>query len=222
MEEVKKQCAKLAADFIQDHQLISLGGGQTIQYLIEEIKDKDIQVISPSTKTMLAAKAAGLVVWPTYMVDHVDWAFDGCDEVDEGFHALKSGGGIHTQEKIIASMADRYMVLIDSTKYVSQLSYQKPICVECVESAYAYVCKSIKQLGYRVMPRTLAGKDGFVATGCGILLDVWMDSYVDPVQVQHQLKSICGVIETSLFIDEITDIFYVQDGKAIHNQKPKD
>jgi len=34
-------------------------------------------------------------------VDHVDIAFDGCDEVDSHLNALKSGGGIHRQLLVI-------------------------------------------------------------------------------------------------------------------------
>ena len=110
---MKKKCALYASKLVKDGMVVGLGGGSTIQYLIDYVKDKDIQVVTPSAKTALKAQKEGLTVLNTQYVDHVDIAFDGCDEVDSHLNALKSGGGIHTQEKIIASMADEYIVLVD-------------------------------------------------------------------------------------------------------------
>lgn len=62
-----------------------------------------------------------LCVVPTWSVDHVDIAFDGCDEVDLRLNALKSGGAIHTKEKIIASMANDYVLLVDESKVFEKL-----------------------------------------------------------------------------------------------------
>lgn len=52
---MKKTCAKYASKFIKDGMVVGLGGGSTIQYLIDYVKDKDIQVVTPSAKTALKA-----------------------------------------------------------------------------------------------------------------------------------------------------------------------
>lgn len=98
---MKKKCALYASILVKDGMVVGLGGGSTIQYLIDYVKDKDIQVVTPSAKTALKAQKEGLTVLNTQYVDHVDIAFDGCDEVDSHLNALKSGGGIHTQEKLL-------------------------------------------------------------------------------------------------------------------------
>jgi len=68
--------------------------------------------VTPSFTTASLCVQNGLQVVPTWSVDRIAVAFDGCDEVDEQLHALKSGDGIHTKEKLIASMADHYIMLV--------------------------------------------------------------------------------------------------------------
>ena len=65
----------------------------------------DIKVVTPSWETKQKCEEAGLTVIPLSEATEVDVAFDGCDQVDEHLHALKSGGGIHTDEKLVARMA---------------------------------------------------------------------------------------------------------------------
>ena len=107
---MKKKCAKEALRYIKNNTIIGLGGGSTISYLISFIKEAglNIEVVTPSFKTASLCIENGLKVIPTWSVSKISVAFDGCDEVDENLTALKSGGGIHTNEKIIATMADDY------------------------------------------------------------------------------------------------------------------
>lgn len=86
---MKKKCALYASKLVKDGMVVGLGGGSTISYLIDYVKDKDIKVVSPSSKTVLLAQKMGLTVLNTQYVDHVDIAFDGCDEVDSHLNALK-------------------------------------------------------------------------------------------------------------------------------------
>ena len=54
--DLKKNCAKEAIKYIKSGMIIGLGGGRSIAYLIEYIKeDKNINVkiVTPSTKTRL-------------------------------------------------------------------------------------------------------------------------------------------------------------------------
>lgn len=84
---MKKKCALYASKLVKDGMVVGLGGGSTISYLVDYVKDKDIKVVSPSSKTVLLAQKAGMTVLNTQYVDHVDIAFDGCDEVDSHLNA---------------------------------------------------------------------------------------------------------------------------------------
>ena len=207
---MKKICAKYASKFIKDGMVVGLGGGSTIQYLIDYVKDKDIQVVTPSVKTALKAQKEGLTVLNTQYVDHVDIAFDGCDEVDFNLNALKSGGGIHTQEKIIASMANEYIVLIDESKFHETLAFKTPVVVEVLPKAYGIVKKKLQLLNGNVVGRVSDNKDGIMISDEGnLLLDVYFTDVNDISKLNQTLLMMPGVVDTSLFVDIITGIIMV-------------
>ena len=209
---MKKKCALYASKLVKDGMVVGLGGGSTISYLIDYVKDKDIKVVSPSSKTVLLAQKMGLTVLNTQYVDHVDIAFDGCDEVDSHLNALKSGGGIHTQEKIIASMADEYIVLVDESKFHETLTFKVPVVVEVLPKAYSVVKKKLEKLNGNVELRTASNKDGFLMSDEGnILLDVYFDGVQDIRLLNQTLLMMPGVVDTSLFVDILTGMILVND-----------
>lgn len=209
---MKKKCALYASKLVKDGMAVGLGGGSTISYLIDYVKDKDIKVVSPSSKTVLLAQKMGLTVLNTQYVDHVDIAFDGCDEVDSHLNALKSGGGIHTQEKIIASMTDEYIVLVDESKFHETLAFKVPVVVEVLPKAYSVVKKKLEKLNGNVELRTASNKDGFLMSDEGnILLDVYFDGVQDIRLLNQTLLMMPGVVDTSLFVDILTGMILVND-----------
>ena len=209
---MKKKCALYASKLVKDGMVVGLGGGSTISYLIDYVKDKDIKVVSPSSKTVLLAQKMGLTVLNTQYVDHVDIAFDGCDEVDSHLNALKSGGGSHTQEKIIASMADEYIVLVDESKFHETLAFKVPVVVEVLPKAYSVVKKKLEKLNGNVELRTASNKDGFLMSDEGnILLDVYFDGVQDIRLLNQTLLMMPGVVDTSLFVDILTGMILVND-----------
>lgn len=216
---LKKICAKEALKQIKPNSIIGLGGGSTISYLVGYIKEENINVkiVTPSIKTKSLCFNNGLEVLHTSLVDEVDIAFDGCDEVDEILNAIKSGGGIHTKEKLIASMAKEYILLIDDSKYVNTLTSKYPIVLEIIEDSLSYVQKEVKKLGGNPKARSSIAKDGYTITeGGNLLIDVTFEDIQDAYELEKNLKSICGVIDTSLFIDKVTKVLITgKDGTRI-------
>ena len=51
---MKQKCAKAAYEMIKDGMVIGLGGGRTIAFLIEELKNgnKKVKAVTPSEDTM--------------------------------------------------------------------------------------------------------------------------------------------------------------------------
>lgn len=206
--DLKKNCAKEAMKYIKDGMIIGLGGGRSIAYLIEHIKkDKsvNVKVVTPSTKTKLLCIENGLEVLHTCFVDKVDVAFDGCDQVDQNLNALKSGGGIHTKEKLIASMADEYILLVDEAKVEKTLTFKAPVVLEILEDSLKYVEKKVLELGGKSVVRSSDIKDGFTISDNGnLLMNVEFHDVKDIYELNNRLINICGVIETSLFTNVIT------------------
>ncbi|WP_315077546.1 ribose 5-phosphate isomerase A [uncultured Clostridium sp.] len=203
---LKKNCAKEALRYVEDNMIIGLGGGSTISYLINYIKESklNIKVVTPSSKTRILCINDGLEVLHTSSVDRISVAFDGCDEVDESLNALKSGGGIHTKEKLIASMADDYILLVDESKFFKKLKFNHPVVLEILEDALKYVEKKVIELGGTTSVRSSSIKDGFTITENGnILMDVNFSNVSNIESLEKTLKNICGVIETSIFTNNI-------------------
>lgn len=186
---MKRACAKAALELVPDHGIIGLGGGETISYLSEYIKEhgKDVKVVTPSQSTQKICEDLGLCVLPTEDVSEVEIAFDGCDQVDKDLNAYKSGGGIHTKEKIIARMSKEYVLLVDETKVVDQLNTKVPIVLEIVKEAIHYVTQQAEKLGAQVKKRDEH------------LLELYFDKIDDFKVLDESLKKITGVIDTSLF-----------------------
>ena len=206
--DLKRICAKEAMKYIKDGMIIGLGGGRSIAYLIEHIKeDKNIKVkiVTPSTKTKFLCIENGLEVLHTCSVDKVDVAFDGCDQVDENLNALKSGGGIHTKEKLIASMAEEYILLVDAAKVENELTFKAPVVLEVLEDSLKYVERKVFELGGNPVVRSSDIKDGFTISDNGnLLMNVNFKDVKDVYELNNSLINICGVIETSLFTNVIT------------------
>lgn len=217
---MKKKCALYASKLVKDGMVVGLGGGSTISYLIDYVKDKDIKVVSPSSKTVLLAQQVGLTVLNTQYVDHVDIAFDGCDEVDSHLNALKSGGGIHTQEKIIAAMADEYIVLVDESKFHETLAFKVPVVVEVLPKAYSVVKKKLEKLNGNVELRTASNKDGFLMSDEGnILLDVYFDGVQNIRLLNQTLLMMPGIVDTSLFVDILTGMILVNENGVFKKER---
>lgn len=212
---MKKKCAYYASQKIQDGMVVGLGGGSTIGFLIDYVKEKDIKVVTPSMSTAIKCKAAGLSVLPAWMVDHIDIAFDGCDEVDEQCNALKSGGAIHTMEKIVASMADEYIVLIDESKYSKRLTFSLPVVVEVIHEAYSVVYRQLSMMGV-VKNRVAVNKDGILKSDNGHdLMDVYFENVEDIEALNQRLLMMPGVVDTSLFVGVVSGILMVKENSVI-------
>jgi len=213
--DLKKNCAKEAIKYIKSGMIIGLGGGRSIAYLIEHIKEDknlNVKIVTPSTKTRLLCIENGLEVLHTCSVDKVDVAFDGCDQVDENLNALKSGGGIHTKEKLIASMAKEYILLVDEAKVEMTLTFKAPVVLEILEDSLKYVERQVLELGGKPVVRSSDIKDGFTISDNGnLLMNVDFNDVKDIYELNNSLINICGVIETSLFTNVITKVIIASE-----------
>jgi ribose 5-phosphate isomerase A len=213
--DLKKNCAKEAMKYIEDGMIIGLGGGRSIAYLIDYIKEEKnlkVKVVTPSAKTKMLCIENGLEVIHTCSVNKVAVAFDGCDQVDENLNALKSGGGIHTKEKLIGSMSKEYILLVDEDKFEKKLTFKAPVVLEILEDSLKYVERKVLELGGKPLIRSSDIKDGFTISDNGnLLMNVNFNEVKDIDELNKSLKNICGVIETSLFIDIITKLIIASE-----------
>ena len=219
-DNLRRLCAEKAMEYIENNTVIGLGAGRNISCLIEIISkavqdNLKIKVVTPSDNTKNLCIKNGIEVIPTCFVDEIDVAFDGCGEVDEKFYASKGGGGVFTKEKIIASMAKEYILLIDEQKLKKELSCNHPVSLEVIKDSLGYVTKIVKNLGGNPVVRTSNNKDGYLITDDGnFLLDLKFESIKDIKKLNDNLNDIVGVIGTSLFTREVTKLIVVGENEV--------
>jgi ribose 5-phosphate isomerase A len=217
---MKQQVGKAAADRVQSGAIVGLGTGSTtayaIQFLGERLKSgeiKDIVGIPTSFQAEVLARQYGIPLTTLDVVDHIDIAIDGADEVDPNLNLIKGGGAAHTREKIVDCLANQFIVVVDSSKLVDKLGSTFLLPVEVLPLAYAPVMRAIEKLGGKPELRMGVKKAGPVITDQGnMVIDVKFDSIDDPADLEKTLNNIPGVLENGLFVG-VTDLVLVGEVK---------
>jgi ribose 5-phosphate isomerase A len=207
MTDYKQQAAAEAAKFIRPGDTIGFGAGSTMSYLITALKPTpeiytSLTVLSSSFSTRQRLLQEGFTVVESGWTARLDWYFDGCDQFDRRLNALKSGGGIHTAEKVLAAMADNFVLVGDAAKRVDRLDATYPLVVEVIPEALAYVSDRLQKFfnPTRSQLRLSDKKDGAVITERGnFLIDNWFESFPEPAMLNDRIIAIPGILEHSLF-----------------------
>lgn len=222
---MKQQVGKAAADRVQSGSIVGLGTGSTtayaIEYLGERLKKgelKDIQGVPTSFQAEVLAKQYGIPLTTLDAIARIDIAIDGADEVDPQKNLIKGGGAAHTREKIVDSLAEQFIVVVDSTKMVDRLGSTFLLPVEVLPMAISPVMRAIEQLGGKPELRMGVKKAGPVITDQGnMVIDVKFDSIDDPAGLEKTLNNIPGVLENGLFVGvaDVVLIGEIKDGQPV-------
>lgn len=217
---MKQEVGRSAASRVQSNSIVGLGTGSTtafaIQFLGERLKVGDlenIRGISTSFQAAALARHHNIPLTTLDDVDHIDIAIDGADEVDPHKNLIKGGGAAHTQEKVVDSLADLFIVVVDRSKLVAKLGVG-PVPVEVLPFAVTPASREIQKLGGKPTLRMAINKDGPIITDQGnMVLDVQFDRIDDPGELNRTLNSVPGVVDSGLFVDA-ADVVIVGDIKA--------
>jgi ribose 5-phosphate isomerase A len=176
---------------------VGLGTGSTVRWSIValgERPDLDLTCVATSAQTESLALSLGLRLVAPDDVDRLDVAIDGADEVDAAGNLTKGGGGALTREKIVAELADRFIVVVDDSKLVERLgSFGTP--VEVLPFAPLTVARRLERLGADTVARRGAGSDNG-----NLLLDAHFGPIADPAALAGQLAAVPGLVEHGLFL----------------------
>ena len=215
VEKARENVVKNVLGHIEEYKVIGVGTGRTITKLINIIGRKDRfknKLYVPSSyDTLLKLKSFNLKVLDLPSVDHIEVYVDSADEVDNNLNMIKGGGAALLREKILASIADHRVFIIDYTKLVKVLGSKSPVPLEVFPPALPVVKHSLSKLDLEWNVRIAKnGKAGPIVTDNGnFIIDVWFKNGVEePIKTHEILKSIVGVIETGIFIGYV-DILLV-------------
>ena len=223
---MKTAVAEAAVNKIESGMVVGLGSGSTAALMIKSLahfinskKLNNIKGVPTSFQSEVLALELGIPLIDLASVEQIDLAIDGADEVDPGFQLIKGGGACHVREKLVASKADRLLIVVDDTKLVKNLNLVFPLPLEVIPSAWKQVKDIVEKMGAVVKLRMASKKAGPVVTDQGnLVLDILFEGGInDPKRIESKLNNIPGVLENGLFVD-LTDEVLV--GK-IENEEVK-
>ena len=104
---------------------------------------------------------------------------------------------------MVASKANKLLIVVDETKLVKNLNNVFPLPVEVIPSAWKQVKDKIEEMNGVSTLRIALKKAGPVVTDQGnLILDVlFTDGIKNPKDVEIQINNIPGVLENGLFVD---------------------
>ncbi len=210
IDDEKRLAAGAAAALAENGMAIGLGTGTTVAHFLSALAARGLDVVCVATSpgTEQAARELGLRLDPFDELDRLDLAVDGADQVAPDGWLVKGGGGAQTREKIVATAAERFVVIVSSDKLVERIG--PPIPVELAPFGLAATMRLIGAVELRAAPRTPDG---------GILADL-----VGPVgeldRAAEELDAFAGVIGHGLFPPSLVSEILVGTGDSVERRAP--
>jgi ribose 5-phosphate isomerase A len=220
---MKQEVGKAAADRVKSNSIVGLGTGSTTAYAIQYIGERlasgeltNIVGVPTSFQAEVLAKKYGIPLTTLDAIDHIDVAIDGADEVDPQKNLIKGGGAAHTREKVVDSLANEFIVVVDGGKLVDKLGSTFLLPVEVIPMAVTPVTRQLEALGGKPELRMAIKKAGPVVTDQGnLVIDVKFDGIDNPRELETKINNLPGVLENGLFVG-VADVILVGeiiDGK---------
>ena len=206
----KQAVAEAAAELVEDGMALGLGTGSTVALLLPVLARRKLSLrcVATSPRTEDAARALGLTVESFDTLQHFDMAIDGADQVAPDGWLVKGGGAAQTREKLVAVSADRFVVIVDSTKSVPAL--RPPVPLELLGFGLGSTLRRIGPVTRRDVPRSPDG---------GVIAD-YTGAFEDPATLARFFESTPGVVEHGLFPPAVVTDVLVARGTSIETFRP--
>ncbi len=213
LEREKRAAAHAAAGLVEDGMAVGLGTGSTVGHLLPALAARglDLRCVATSPRTETLAREAGLRIERFSRIARLDIAIDGADQVEPGGWLVKGGGAAHTREKLVAAAADRFVVIVDSTKLVPVL--RPPVPLELLSFGLASTLRRLQAIGpvrRRDVPRSPDG---------GVICD-YLGPVGDPLRLAEALRDVPGLVEHGLFPPELVAELVVGRGSRAERLRP--
>ena len=203
-EEMKKQAAEKAVQYIEENMVVGLGTGSTVEFALKKIGEMvnnglTIQGVPTSLKTKRLATELKIPLIELDDRTEIDLTIDGADEVDSNLNLIKGGGGALTREKIIAYHSKKVIIIVDETKIVKGLGCDCSLPVEITRFAWSATKKSLEDLGCTAELRRIMN-EAFITDNQNYIIDCDFGKIPDPETLEKEINNLPGVLENGLFI----------------------
>ena len=195
-DELKKAVGWAALQYVQPGTIVGVGTGSTAAHFIDALGTMKGQIegaVSSSDASTEKLKSLGITVFDLNSVDRLGIYVDGADEINGHMQMIKGGGAALTREKIIASVADKFICIADASKQVDILG-KFPM-------ARSAVARQLVKLGGRPEYR-----QGVVTDNGNVILDVYGLEILDAIALENTINGIPGVVTVGLFANRGADV----------------
>jgi ribose 5-phosphate isomerase A len=220
-ETQKRMAAKAALEHIETDQVIGIGSGSTVEYLIKFLKERmlseklKIQAVPTSYQSAFLLMQNKIPLTSLNEHPELDLAIDGADEIDLALNLIKGAGAALTQEKIVDSMAKKFIIIADESKKVNKLGEKMPIPIEIIPLSLNAVLMRLRKFTSNYTLREAIKKMGPVITdNSNFIVDAKISNIQNPKELELEINGIPGVVENGLFI-EMAHIAYIGSEKGI-------
>jgi ribose 5-phosphate isomerase A len=199
-DELKQAVARAALNYVVDGAIIGVGTGSTANFFIDElgkIKQRIKGAVASSEATAARLKSYGIAVFDLNEITHMPVYIDGADEIDASGAMIKGGGGALTREKIVASVAEKFICIADGSKLVEVMG-TFPLPIEVIPMAQAVVSRALKAMGATPILRLKEGVPYVTDNGC-FIIDTAGLRITQPANLEQLINDLPGVVTNGLF-----------------------
>jgi ribose 5-phosphate isomerase A len=209
-QALKQAVAQAAIQYIDPwlttDAVIGVGTGSTADLFIDALclqRHRFKAAVASSERTANRLRAGGVIVLELNDVASMPVYVDGADEINPALEMIKGGGGALTREKIVASVAQRFVCIVDGSKEVDVLG-RFPLPIEVLGMAVAAVMRLARELGGE--PRL---REGFLTDNGNPIVDVSGLKITDPVGLETRLNQTPGIVTNGIFALRRADVALV-------------
>jgi ribose 5-phosphate isomerase A len=206
-DELKTQVGIAALKYVTPNTVIGVGTGSTVNKFIDALASaigrgelKITGAVSSSVASTELLTRYGIPVFEANDVTRLGVYIDGADEIDGAGYMIKGGGAALTREKIVASLADKFVCIADESKLVKVLG-AFPLPVEVIPMAASHIQRRFAAKGGTA---TIRLKDGqpLVTDNGQQILDVTELKIKEPLSFELGVNQWAGVVSVGIFAQQ--------------------
>lgn len=223
-DQLKKQAALRAVEFVEDGMVVGLGTGSTAYFVVEALGARvkeglRITGIPTSERTATQARSLGIPLATFAEHQRIDLTIDGADEVERrSLNLIKGLGGALLREKIVAAASRRLVIVVDQEKLVDQLGDHTPVPVEAVQFGWQATAAALTRFGAEPVLRHAHEDHPFITDGGNYTLDCRFTKIADAKALERDINAIVGVVDCGLFIGRASAVIVAAtDGIHVMN-----
>lgn len=188
---------------------LGLGTGRAAEAFIRRLGREvcegalDVLGVPTSARSEHLAREVGVPVASFSEVSELDVAFDGADEVDPHGQLVKGLGGAMLRERVVASEARRFVVLVTPEKLVPRLGARTVLPVEVVPFAELTATRRLGRIAATINLRLRDDGQPYRTDNGNLVLDLGAadGGWSDPREVDRLVRAVPGVVDTGFFFD---------------------